>query len=507
MMPARGGISLAALSALSAALGFAIWFALTWARIGTFEYPLDDVYIHLSMAEGITGGTYGINPGEPASAASSILYPLLLTPFPGTALQRLLPLAWNVGALLALSGIMGTWIGRWVADRRLGVFLALVLPFAANIAGVASLGMEHTLHALATVVMLLGFWRFLIKGEVGASLIAGVLLAPMLRFEGIGLALVVCEVVALRGSVRAAAMLAGLALAPAALFALFLTSQGLDPLPSSVLAKLSTASDGSDLLSRLLRNLFSVGAGPLLAGWALLTAGLFHRALKGDHDLRLFLLVAWLAATAHFLAGRIGWAARYEHYVVVMIALALVAVFGKAGRILRGLVISGALVAAAYYGLMNWQFYNWTARGVYLQHVQMARIAAEMPDAPVAVNDIGRVAWAQEARIVDLWGLAYADARRARQEAEDGPVPGWAGPLAEARGARYAMVYADWFKDGIGADWRLIAELETPAPIGILGSEKVSIFAIDPTMEDDLRAVIERLAPSMPEGTTLIEVN
>jgi hypothetical protein len=148
MMPARGGISLAALSALSAGFGFAIWFALTWARIGTFEYPLDDVYIHLAMAEGIAGGTYGINPGEPASAASSILYPLLLTPFPGTEIQRLLPLAWNLSGLLALAWLLGRWIEEW-STGTVAVFLALVLPFATNMAGVASLGMEHTLHALA----------------------------------------------------------------------------------------------------------------------------------------------------------------------------------------------------------------------------------------------------------------------------------------------------------------------------------------------------------------------
>ena len=71
----------------------------------------------------------------------------------------------------------------------------------------------------------------------------------------------------------------------------------------------------------------------------------------------------------------------------------------------------------------------------------------------------------------------------------------------------YEMVYADWFKDGIGTDWQLVATLTTLAPIGILGSEVVSIYAIDPTMEDDLRAVIERLAPSMPAGATLTEMN
>ena len=502
MMPARGGINLAALSALSAGFGFAIWFALTWARIGTFEYPLDDVYIHLAMAEGIAGGTYGINRGEPASAASSILYPLLLTPFAGTDFQRLLPLAWNLAGLLALAWSFGRWIEEW-STGKVAVFLALVLPFATNMAGVASLGMEHTLHALAMAVMLFGFWRFLSKGEIGAALIASVLIAPMLRFEGIGLALAVSAVVALRGSVRAGTSLAALALVPAALFALFLTSQGLDPVPSSVLAKLSAASDASDPLSRLLRNLFSVGALVVVAAFALLTAAIFNRE---DQNLRLLTLVVWLAVLGHLFAGRIGWAARYEHYVIVIAAIALVPALAR-GRAFRAVGMAAALASAAYFLWMNASVYNWTARGVYLQHAQMARIEAELPGVPVAVNDIGRVAWAQDAPVVDLWGLAYADARRARQEAEGGPVPGWAGALADAKGARYAMVYADWFKDGIGADWQLVATLTTPAPIGILGSEVVSIYAIDPTIEDDLRTVIERLAPSMPEGATLTQVN
>ena len=57
---------LAALAGLLALQAVAAWHA------GVFEYPLDDVYIHLAMAEKIARGTYGVNLGEPASASSSI---------------------------------------------------------------------------------------------------------------------------------------------------------------------------------------------------------------------------------------------------------------------------------------------------------------------------------------------------------------------------------------------------------------------------------------------------
>ncbi|MCB2152947.1 MAG: hypothetical protein KDE06_18660, partial [Rhodobacteraceae bacterium] len=107
--PAR---RLPAICALSAAGGFLLWQALSYHRAGLFEYPLDDVYIHLAMASGIMGGTYGINPGEPASAASSVLYPLLLLPFPGTGFQRMLPLLWNFAGLVGLAWLFGGFVAR-----------------------------------------------------------------------------------------------------------------------------------------------------------------------------------------------------------------------------------------------------------------------------------------------------------------------------------------------------------------------------------------------------------
>ena len=73
-MPPR----LPVLAAISVVTAFAALQAISWTLAGGFEYPLDDVYIHLAMAEGIAQGTYGVNPGEAASASSSALWPLLI---------------------------------------------------------------------------------------------------------------------------------------------------------------------------------------------------------------------------------------------------------------------------------------------------------------------------------------------------------------------------------------------------------------------------------------------
>ncbi|RYH10669.1 hypothetical protein [Tropicimonas sp. IMCC6043] len=65
--PAR--LPLAAMASVLA--GFAVLQFAAYFNAGVFEYPLDDVYIHLAVAEQIASGGYGVNPGEYASASSS----------------------------------------------------------------------------------------------------------------------------------------------------------------------------------------------------------------------------------------------------------------------------------------------------------------------------------------------------------------------------------------------------------------------------------------------------
>ena len=77
--PNKAPVLAGAIGALAAFMALTI---LAISRgVGGFEYPLDDPYIHMAVAEEIVSGGYGVNAGEYASAASSPLYPLLLTPF------------------------------------------------------------------------------------------------------------------------------------------------------------------------------------------------------------------------------------------------------------------------------------------------------------------------------------------------------------------------------------------------------------------------------------------
>lgn len=494
-------------AALAGFLALEIFAAL---QAGVFEYPLDDVYIHLAMASNIARGTYGVNAGEAASAASSILYPFLLLPFPDSAFQRLLPLFWNT---LAVAGCGWVW-GRICAEARLSGLVAwlivLAAPVAANISGVGFTGMEAGPHMLASLAIVLGLWRALNGQGAAPWLVAAAIAAPLLRYEGLALTLLAAGALALHGERRAVAVIVVGAVGGVVAFSLFLVSLGLDPLPGSVLAKMAGLNTAGGLPMRLFLGLvfnLTKPAGVLLAA-LVVAAGLFlaaFPALRRGAAVGI-LSASGLAAIAHLFLGQIGWMHRYEPYILLSlmgaILLAQTAVSGQAAQAMRAAAVVATGAAAVTYLPTLWGQYVWNPRAIHLQQVQMARFAQDYLKVPVAVNDLGRVAWGNPGYVLDIWGLGSAEARGIRFGGEP-PAAGWVGPLARAHGVRAAMIYDFWFADAVGPDWVRLAELRMDRPRGALGAWTVSFYATDPAFAPAMRAALERFAPTLPQGAVL----
>lgn len=495
---------LAALGGFAALQVVAVWHA------GVFEYPLDDVYIHLAMAEKIAGGTYGVNAGEPASAASSILYPFLLLPFPATEAQRLLPLFWNT---LSVAGSGWVW-GRVAQAAGLagGAGAAVVIggPVALNIDGVGFTGMEAAPHLLASLAVVLGLWRALNGQGVAWWFVVSAILAPLLRYEGLALALVAAVALWLWGNRGAATLIAGAAIGAIGGFSLFLLHLGLDPLPGSILAKTAGFDPGGGVALRLLVG-FALNLGkPAGAIVALLLVALaiavgaipaMRRGPAGT-----IAVTVGAAGFAHLLLGQVGWMHRYEPYVIVSLVAAFLLAGSAAGpgaaRMARSAAFATMAAAAIAYAPSVWGRYVWNPRAIHLQQAQMARFAQDYLGEPVVVNDLGRVAWGNRDYVLDIWGLGSAEARRTRF----GPVAprdGWAAPLASAHGARVAMIYDKWFADAVGSEWLRVATLSLDRPKGALGDWQVAIYATEPGFAPALRDRLAAFAPSLPAGARL----
>ena len=485
---------------------------------GAFEYPLDDAYIHLAMAEGLWSGTYGVNPAEMASAASSVLYPVLLPPIISPEFQRFLPLFWNIVGLvlsawlwaeLLLAGGYGRAGLRWI-----GLFLAVVGPITLQMPAVAFLGMEHALHAAASLAILLAVVRHLQGQTPWALLFAGILFAPLLRYEGVGLALAAAGVLFVTGRRLPALAAVVIALLPLGLFSAYLVLHGLDPLPNSVMAKQIAATDSSlnPAAQRLVAfrvNIGTAGGALVLAfvlgSWLLMAVGTRLR----QSPLRWLVGFVVLAGLGHLLFGQVGWLNRYEHYVLVVLAAGFLVLLANSGiekkfpAILTMLAIASLVAPGMVYMREVVLGFRFNPRAIHLQQGQMARFAQEYWRAPVAVNDIGRLSWNNPNYVLDLWGLASAEALRLRlaNQAGDGEPKGWADGLAERHGVDLAMIYEHWLQDAIGKDWVVLGDFRLNDRRGFLGGDRVRFYATNPDAADSIRLVLGEWVKTLDERT------
>ncbi|MDV7145262.1 hypothetical protein R3X27_21475 [Tropicimonas sp. TH_r6] len=492
-------------SMASVLLGFAALQLAAFLNAGVFEYPLDDVYIHLAVAEQIAAGGYGVNPGENASAASSLLYPLLLAMAPGSEVQRVLPLLWNLLALAASGWIWGRILvqaGYESWPRWVGLLLAGAVPLLLNMAGIAFTGMEQSLHVAASLAVILGMLVLLDEDRVTPLLLLGIVLGPAFRFEAMGVSLLGAALLVLRGRYALGLLFGLLALAVAGLFMGLLVALGMDPLPYSVQAKMGTIGD-LGLRDRILVN-FIVNF-KFTAAWALLAAlviaPLMFLLVPGmvRSPRRLLLYAVMLALMAHLLVGKVGWMNRYESYILLSAMAGLLALAAQGGRgALLGALLPAAIVASSYVPdhVLRYPF---ATRTIDRQQAQMARFAKQVHAGPVAVNDLGWVSWGNPNYVLDLWGLGSKDAQDYRM---NGGLEDWTDKLAGVHSVDLAMIYDDWLADHIGADWVRLGQLELTGSHYFAARPEVAFYATGPEAVPALRDELALWAEDLPEGAS-----
>ncbi|WP_172296964.1 hypothetical protein [Pseudoruegeria sp. HB172150] len=473
------------LLSVSAALGYfvVLQMAAYLTAGGHFEYPLDDPYIHMAMAEQIVAGNYGINNGETVAAASSPVFPLLLLPLAGSPLQLYLPLLWNVVGLFVCAVLWARILWKAGYQGPTGLFLAAVGPFFLNMGGVAFSGMEHSLHVAASLSIVLGLLIFADDRRIGFALILGVLLAPAFRVEGLALALLASGAVAISGRWRAGIGLGLLAVLPVAVFAMFLMSLGLDPMPNSIRVKLSAVGPEESGIVAYLANK-AQQTWDKETGRALILFVAVGLALLAVPDIRksrrvIVLLTVTGAGMAHLLFGRFGWFDRYENYIMATMAAGLLAVSARPGVDKRNLMpvfaFLPAVISGTYYLQHAVIYYPSAPRDIRVQQGEVARLAKELLDEPVAVNDVGHVAWQNSNYVLDLAGLGNDEA--AAYMFEKNQPDGWMDALTAKHGTVLAMVYDSWYEpEAMGEDWRQIGVLITEGPAYFLGDNGVAFY-------------------------------
>lgn len=505
---ADSALGLWALGASSAAAAFALLQVSAFVTAGfAFDYPLDDVYIHLSMSEQIAAGGYGVNRGEVASASSSILYPLLLAPFAGMAIHPVMPLTLNALGVVLSGALFGAIIDASGGPRKLGFYIVLIGPLLLNLAGAGFAGMEHSLHVTATLAVGLGLVKFTELSRITPLLVLGCLAGPLLRFEGLGVSLAAIGILVVHGRFVAAAGIGILVLVPLAAFAAYLTGLGMNVLPNSVMVKLGEAAkdvspQDSAVFAAFSDNMHQSAAWLMLALSA--AAVVMLPLLRRDRWVSAAVLALMIASVllAHLLISKVFIASRYETYAVALSIATLFYLAGRharpgAGRVGQIALLIVTLAFGGYYMKIFAERGLYAPAAVLAQQGQMAAFTHGEWRQTVAVNDLGYVSYRSPVYVLDLFGLGNTEAMRLRT----GAAPdGWADDLVQTADVRLIMIYADWFAPDVTAGWTPVGSLGIIGPAGYLGGRDVTFYAARPEDVADIIAALERFLPDLHPG-------
>jgi hypothetical protein len=414
---------------------------------GHFIYSLDDPYITLALSKKIWIGHYGINLNESSSPSSSILYPFVLSAFAWSRWQELAPLAINILAALATAVLLASELCRiGIVTRRedilRGTVLTVMLCVAVNLVGLVFTGLEHSLHSLTSILVLIGVAR-VVEGEKPPKwLVVAIVLLPLWRFEGMALAAASILTLTIVGH-RRAALLAIICIGAALGIYFFAMSRlGLPLLPSSVLVKsdfanhaISGSLGGVSFLRLMADHLISsarnIEALPVFVLMGVVSSHLLVRRMSDPLEARpklpikrealLSLGVICGTLIAHALFASWGWYGRYEAYAVAIGAVGAVLVWRqeiaeliRAGSTKTIVVSAVALACLGFTYLMVTLTTPLASRGIFEQTYQMHRLAVDFYKQPVGVNDIGWVSYRNPNYVLDLTGLGSEAARKAR---------------------------------------------------------------------------------------------
>lgn len=480
---------------------------------GRLIYVLDDPYIHLAVAENILKGGYGVNFPEVSSPSSSILYPFLLSLTLFLGFGEWGPLLLGLGATVLSILLVAPLLFRTCVGTRPGAgVLFVVMPplflLALNAFVLPLTGMEHPLHVLAVVLILCGLVDYAETGKVSIGLGIGILLGPLIRFEGFAFSVAAILALLFTPRWRAGLLIGVLLVALTVCYVLFAKWTGLPLLPSSVLVKsrvTSTAYDRS-MVSALadvyfaVRYALSSKAGALIAvGGSLLLPFCFSKTRYAVPAIALCALLA-----AHLAFGNFGWFGRYEIYAITGLCLGIAVYYGHFflnGTVAqRVLVIPCLLITIAVMEYVELTFRVPAAsRNIYEQQYQMHRFATEFFPERVAVNDLGWVTYRNDLYVLDLWGLGSEDARRA--VVTNGRNAEFMREITQRNDIVYAMIYDAWFEDGVPPEWCRIAQLDTIKVVADSG--EVAFYLLDPGREAEMRSALEAFSHALPNGPSL----
>jgi hypothetical protein len=480
---------------------------------GHFTFTLDDPYIHLAMAENLWNFHYGVNLNEFSAPSSSILWPFIISPFALSNYYEefiiLLNFAFSLISLHFADKIL-TQINRTRATNISFIFrLCLLWLFilAANLTGLITLGMEHSLQVMLAIIIAWGLIETSQTQIAPRILWLAIIVAPLVRYECLAISAVALLLLFFQCHQKKAIFAGFAIILSLAAFSLFLLNLDLHALPDSVISKsdiVTSRFQGTyyHFLNQFHPDTFSKSFSMLILACYLL----FYAALnKNMLTKRRLAAAGGLAVFLHLIAGNIGWFFRYEIYAsifgLIMFAYIHLANANKpAKKLYQWLLIIPCLAfvfVPVMDGIVAFVRTPRAASNIYGQQYQSHRFVTEFYKQPVAVNDLGWVSFKNDIYVLDLWGLASHEVTRHRLQGDDIQ---WMNDLSRRHNVKLAMIYTSWF-DTLPENWVKVAEMDLINHNAIAST--VTFFALDTEAIEPIQLQLQAFSKTLPHDSVI----
>lgn len=497
----------------------ALCMVLVWGSMklndGRWVYPLDDTYIHMSIAKnfsefGIWGATFhGFSNCSSAPGFTlglSLLYKIV-------GANEFNPLYFNLVAGFLACLLLVTFFFRMGFNTVWCLLTAGFFILFVPLSGMVVMGMEHALHITWAIAFVWLSYEYLIKGRQFGLLLFVSFIGTAIRYESLFPVAALCFLLLLQKQWWQVLALAASAWVFPILFGLYSMTQGWYFFPNSILMKVG-------LLQPL--SFWPFGKNPFTFLWRLhsvpeayiliflIAAGLYLSKSTSEKN---WYLLPLICTILHMNFAKTGTAYRYEAYLIATLSLTAIYVLHQylaiwlnqfKGRWLFLLVPLVLLCSPIFTRAVKSQTIMIKAsHNIYSQQIQMARFAARFYQGEaIALNDIGAVSYFADPELTDFAGLADLESSRFIKSglATDSK---WMAGIADQRKAQLIMIYDSWFYGQIPDQWIKVAEHRLEYNF-ICGDDEVSFYAINQEAADVLKKRLKAFAPGLKGSGVLV---
>jgi len=499
---------------------------------GTFIYPLDDTFIHMTIARNLSVfHVWGTSPHEFASASSSIIYPILLTTLISVFGSKvILPFLLNFvcGVILIVSvrnylrknGISP--LGQLLVLA--GMILLIPLPV------IVLVGMEHTLQILFAYLFIFNFSDWVAQSSESGDTrkwkmpwmipVLGILITAT-RYEGVFLIGIACLTLIYYDQWLLAIELGLLSAIPIFIFGIYSIQQGSYFLPNPVLLKSTTGLGTQSRLKLFTDGLFnrlyylypSASTAVLERLVILLPAVylLFLKFISGQKKYRLILIFLIMATMLHLGFGKTTWFFRYEVYILGPSLIILGALFAKYGKQIIANATRTTKYIAAFTCLAFFVPLFFRSRqalevttgaciNIYGQQYQAGQFLNRYYDSSsILINDLGAMGYFTSGKKLDMLGLGSIAFARSIRENYFGPV--FLDSMAKREKVRIAILSNIWSVEQLFPNWKRIGIWHSDKEL-IIGLPDIIFYAVDSAAGPQLKANLLAYEKFLPPGVT-----